>query len=483
MAASDMEASGDGSAWGRAPAQPALEKVYSPQLQRISSGKVRESFRVSDELRLLVVTDRISAFDHALETPIPRKGEVLGAISNWWFEQTADIVPNHLVRALSPRASLVREAKPFSIEVIVRGYLTGSMWRGYKAGERVFSGVELGEGRGENERFEVPLVTPTTKDVSDSPITPAEIVKSGRMDEAMWKRVDAVARALFDRGTQILAEKGIILVDTKYEFGLVDGELTLIDEIHTPDSSRFWSAEDWAQDPTSCRQHDKEFVRQWLLANAVDGEVPRRLPPEVIEETTRRYLDLYEQITGAALPPAPRDARRALLDALVDAELVLPGFVAIVMGSTSDLPFARGMAEKVREYGIFADLRIASAHKNGDVVAAIAEDYDRALEPGAVIAVAGRSNGLGGALAANLALPVFNCPPFKDKLDMLVNINSSLVMPSRTPAATVIDPGNAVGAAVRALNLPALRDRLREEIAQGREALQRADRELREEGR
>ncbi len=456
-----------------------LNRVETPQLVKLASGKVRESFRVNGNQRLIVVTDRVSAFDKVLETPIPKKGAVLNGLANWWFAETEDILPNHLIRQVDPNASLVKEAMPLRVEVIMRGYLTGSMWRGYRVGNRVFSGVEVGDGLTKNQKFPKPLLTPTTKEKVDRPITPNEIVNSALVEASIWAQVVDAARTLFEHGTRILEEKGILLVDTKYEFGLVDGELTIIDEIHTPDSSRYWFREDWEKDPENAVELDKEYVRQWLLTNKTEDGIPARLPADVISETTRRYLDIFERIVGEPLALGNASPSRRLARGLVAEGLVKPGFVAIVMGSKADLPFCEKIQAALEPYPVFTELRVVSAHKNGEDILELAREYNGSMEHGAVIAVAGRSNGLGGALAANLNLPVISCPPFADKTDLMLNIGSSLMMPSKTPAATVVDPVNAAGLALRCLNLPDLRIRIDQEIEETKAGQRAADAEVR----
>lgn len=457
-----------------------LRTSCTPQLKTLHRGKVRDSLRVDDDSRLLVVSDRLSAFDRVLDTPIPMKGEVLSRLSNWWFEQTADIVPNHVLRVLDPIATQVREVKPILIEMVVRGYLTGSMGRAYEAGARTFCGAGVPDGLTPNSRFPQPLVTPTTKEKNDRPITPAEIVSEGWTTAERYEQMKDIALRLFERGTKILAEKGLILVDTKYEFGLLGDELILIDEIHTPDSSRMWAQAAYARDPLTVEAHDKEYVRAWLRENRKDGEYPAALPEEVVRETTRRYVDICKQVTGDKLEVTGDDPRPRLAQNLVRAGLIRDGFVAIVMGSRADLEHANKMKAVLESYDIFVDLRVASAHKNGEDLVPLLAEYNTAIEPGAIIAVAGLSNGLGGALAANAALPVISCPPFKDGVDMLLNLNSSLMMPSAVPAMTVVRPKEAALAALRALNLPRLKDRFNTEIAGMKAGLRRDDRDVRE---
>ena len=457
-----------------------IRTICTPQLQTIHRGKVRDSLRVDAGSRLLVVSDRLSAFDRVLETAIPMKGEVLSRLSNWWFEKTADLIPNHVLRVVDPLATLVREVVPIRIEMIVRGYLTGSMGRAYDSGVRTFCGVDLPEGLKANQRFPQPLVTPTTKEKNDREISPAEIAAEGWTTAERYAQMRDVALRLFERGTRLLAEKGLILVDTKYEFGLLGDQLILIDEIHTPDSSRMWDQAAYDRDPLQVEAHDKEYVRAWLRQNRKNGEYPVALPGDVVRETTRRYVEIYERITGEKLEISSEDPRARLALNLAAAGLIKDGFVAIVMGSRADLEHAVKMKSIIEPYGIHVDLRVCSAHKNGEDLAPLAAEYNNAIEPGAIIAIAGLSNGLGGALAANAALPVVSCPPFKDGTDILLNINSSLMMPSQVPSMTVIKPKEAAQAALRALNLPRLKDRFQAEIQVMKKTLRNDDREVRE---
>ena len=457
-----------------------LMTASTPQLQTIHRGKVRDSLRIDAVTRLLVVSDRLSAFDRVLDTPIPLKGEVLSRLSNWWFGQTADLVPNHVIRAVDPVATLVREVEPIRIEMVVRGYLTGSLGRAYEQGVRTFCGAAVPDGLKPNARFAQLLVTPTTKEKNDREISPAEIVSEGWTTAERYEQMRDIALRLFARGTRLLAEKGLILVDTKYEFGLLDGQLVLIDEIHTPDSSRMWDQAAYDRDPAQVEAHDKEYVRAWLRQNRKNDAYPAALPEEVVRETTRRYVEIFERITGEKLVVSDEDPRARLARNLVRAGLIRDGFVAIVMGSKADLEHANKLKAVLESYDVYVDVRVASAHKNGEDLVPLAAEYDAAIEPGAILAVAGLSNGLGGALAANSALPVISCPPFKDGADMLLNLNSSLMMPSQVPAMTVVRPKEAALAALRTLNLPRLKDRFCAEIAGMKAGLRRDDAEVRE---
>ena len=461
-----------------------LPYFATPQLPLLHRGKVRDSYRVGDQTRLIVVSDRLSAFDSVLETAVPHKGAVLNGLADFWFEKTRNIIPNHIVKLVDANATLVREAQPIKVEMIVRQYLTGSMWRGYQAGQRTFSGVTVPDGIGKHQSFGAPILTPTTKEESDREITPDNLVSEGWVSRELYEQMAKKSLQLFQVGSDLLAEKGIILVDTKYEFGLLNNELILIDEIHTPDSSRFWSAEDYARNPETAEQMDKEYVRQWLIANKKDGLYPRALSPEVTQEASRRYLDIYERITGRALPTADEQTTGGhvparLVSNLVKAGIMKDAWVNIVMDSPADREHCLKIRSFFEGYGVFTQLRVCSAHKNGEEIAGMAEVWNRSIEPGVIIAVAGLSNGLGGALAANVNVPVISCPPWKDFAELSANLNSSVIMPSATPNLTVVRPDNAAQAALRALNVPRLREQLRQEIQATKAKLRAADADLR----
>ncbi|HUX22742.1 MAG TPA: phosphoribosylaminoimidazolesuccinocarboxamide synthase [Spirochaetia bacterium] len=273
-----------------------------PAKVNLKKGKVRDIVELGDKL-LIVTSDRISAFDRILTT-IPCKGEVLNRLSIYWFNETKDILENHLVEELTPRSMLVRKGSVVPIEVVVRGYLTGSAWRDYEA-DKAVSGIELPKGMRVNQRFDLPLLTPSTKEEQgehDRPISTKEIVESGIVEPGLWKRIETAATELFERGSEVLGKRGLILVDTKYEFALLDGRLILVDEIHTPDSSRFWFADTYDElfeAGKDQRKIDKEYLRGWLMERGFmgDGEPPE-IPDEVRIEVAWRYIQAYELITG-----------------------------------------------------------------------------------------------------------------------------------------------------------------------------------------
>jgi len=457
-----------------------LEKFESPQLKKIHAGKVRDSIRINDKKRMIVVTDRISAFNKNLKnSAIPYKGAVLNNLTNFWFKKTKAIIPNHFIEQIDDNISIVKECQPIKVEMIVREYLTGSMWRGYQNGQRIFSGAVAPDGLSSNQKFPEPILTPTTKDEFDSEISEEEIIKTGLVDSATYQKMKEISLKLFAYGSDFLAGKGIILVDTKYEFGIYEGKLILIDEIHTPDSSRFWKKADYDKSPQDVVQADKEFVRQWMLKNKIKDKTPDVLPPEVIEETSKRYKDIYKDITGEELPVSNFDVTSRIYQNLLHKGYIKPGYVAMIMGSKSDFKHTEKIKSHLKKFDITTEMRIISAHKNGERLPELTDIYNFAIEPIAVIAIAGRSNGLGGALAANLNVPVINCPPFTGKDDIMLNINSSLIMPSNTPAVTVVHPDNAALAAVRSLNIPQFKQQMAKDIQNMKEGLIMDDGEIR----
>ena len=269
-------------------------------------GKVRDVYDINDELLVMVATDRISAFDVILPKGIPYKGQVLNQIAAKFLDATADIVPNWKIATPDPMVTVGVKCEGFRVEMIIRGYLTGSAWREYKAGCRSLCGVALPEGMKENQRFPEPIITPTTKAEAghDENISKEEIIAQGIVSKEDYEQIEQYTRLLFQRGTEIAAQKGLILVDTKYEFGKRDGKIYLIDEIHTPDSSRYFYANGYEEkfakgEPQ--RQLSKEFVRQWLIENGFMGKEGQQVPEmtdEYVNSVSDRYIELYEHIVG-----------------------------------------------------------------------------------------------------------------------------------------------------------------------------------------
>ena len=277
-----------------------------PGQKGVYHGKVRDVYNIDDELLVMVASDRISAFDGILPEGIPYKGQVLNQIAAKFLDATSDIVPNWKMATPDPMVTVGVRCEPFKVEMVVRGYLTGHAWREYKEGKRTICGEPMPEGMRENEKFPQPIITPTTKadEGHDEDISKAEIIERGIVSREDYEQLEKYTLALYQRGCEMAAEKGLILVDTKYEFGKKDGQIILIDEIHTPDSSRYFYAEGYEErlaKGEDQRQLSKEFVRQWLIANGFQGKEGQAVPemtPEYCDSVTDRYVELYENIVG-----------------------------------------------------------------------------------------------------------------------------------------------------------------------------------------
>ncbi len=277
-----------------------------PGQKNLYEGKVRDVYNINDELLVMVVSDRISAFDVVLPKGIPFKGQVLNQIAAKFLDATADIVPNWKLATPDPNVTVGIYCEPFKVEMVIRGYLTGHAWREYRSGKRSLCGVQLPEGMVENQKFPEPILTPTTKASHghDEDISREEIIASGLVSQSDYEKLEDYTRKVFQRGTEMAAAKGLILVDTKYEFGMSNGQIYLIDEIHTPDSSRYFYAagyEERLARGEQQKQLSKEFVRQWLIENGFQGkddqEIPF-MPDDFVNSVTSRYIELFENITG-----------------------------------------------------------------------------------------------------------------------------------------------------------------------------------------
>ncbi|MDR1402299.1 MAG: phosphoribosylaminoimidazolesuccinocarboxamide synthase [Tannerellaceae bacterium] len=278
-----------------------------PGRKSVYHGKVRDVYNIGDKLLVMVATDRISAFDVVLPEGIPYKGQMLNQIAARFLDATADICPNWKLASPDPMVTVGVQCVGFPVEMIVRGYLCGSAWRAYKSGAREICGIKIPGGMRENQRFPEPILTPTTKaeqGLHDEDISKEDILKQGLVSEADYALLEKYALALFKRGTEIAADRGLILVDTKYEFGRRDGKIYLIDEIHTPDSSRYFYTEGYQErfekgEPQ--KQLSKEFVREWLMSNGFQGKAGQAVPemtPAIVQSISERYIELYEHITG-----------------------------------------------------------------------------------------------------------------------------------------------------------------------------------------
>ena len=290
-----------------------LDAFEGGELGECYKGKVRENFYVGDEI-IMVTTDRVSAFDHVLGT-IPFKGQILTEIANFWFEKTKEIAPNHIISSPDPQVLVAKKAETLPVEVIVRGYITGSLWREYEQGINGQYGFMLPEGLKKDQKFDTPILTPSTKaeyGEHDEPIA-RETIVNGLVVESIYTKAEAYALALFAAGQEWAAKQGLILVDTKYEFGMVNGELIVIDEIHTPDSSRYWITDEYeARFNTGDGQKmlDKENIRQWLIERGFSGEgTPPALTDEIRVALAESYIELYTKLTGRDFHPKLGDVK------------------------------------------------------------------------------------------------------------------------------------------------------------------------------
>jgi len=269
-------------------------------------GKVRDVYNINNDYLVMVVSDRISAFDVVLPKGIPFKGQVLNQIAAKFLDATTDIVPNWKIATPDPMVTIGHLCEPYKVEMVIRGYLTGHAWREYKAGKRVLCGVQMPEGMKESQKFPAPIITPTTKAAEghDEDISREEIIKQGLVSAEEYATLEKYTYSLFQRGTEMAADKGLILVDTKYEFGKKDDKIYLIDEIHTPDSSRYFYAEGYEErfaKGENQKQLSKEFVRQWLIENGFQGLEGQKVPEmtsDLVNQISERYIELFENITG-----------------------------------------------------------------------------------------------------------------------------------------------------------------------------------------
>ena len=289
---------------------------HFPHQTKMYRGKVRDVYHIGDHYLVMVVSDRISAFDHVLPKGIPFKGQVLNQLAARFLDATSDIVPNWLVAVPDPNVTIGVKCEPIKIEMVIRGYLSGHAWREYRSGKRMICGVPMPDGMKESDAFPEPIITPATKadEGHDEDISREDIIKKGIVDESMYLKLEDYTRRIYRRGCKIAAERGLILVDTKYEFGLdSDGNILLIDEIHTPDSSRYFYADGYEERQArgeSQKQLSKEFVRQWLIENefqGLDGQTMPEMPNDFVQTVSERYIELYEKITGDKFYEADTD--------------------------------------------------------------------------------------------------------------------------------------------------------------------------------
>ena len=315
---------------------PCIQKTQLnlPGISSVYYGKVRDVYVIENKLMVMVVSDRVSAFDVVMPRPIPYKGQVLNQLAAYFLEATKDICPNWVIDVPDPNVTIGILCKPYKVEMVIRGYLTGHAWREYKAGNRMLCGVAMPEGMKENDAFPEPIITPTTKSDGghDQDISREEIIAQGIVPENDYLQMEKYTRALYARGVQMAREKGLLLVDTKYEFGRANDRIFVMDEIHTPDSSRYFYADGYEarqKNGEQQKQLSKEFLRQWLIAKGFqgrEGEVIPEFTDEFIQEVSARYIELYEKISGRQFEPsAEPDIHQRIQDRLSQA---LPPLIA-----------------------------------------------------------------------------------------------------------------------------------------------------------
>lgn len=418
-------------------------------------GKVRNVYDIGYDCLLLEATDRMSAFDRAI-CEVPKKGMLLNNMSKWWFNNTKHFVPNHFLWSQG-RYSVVKKCTPFKIEVVVRGYITGStstsLWTHYKNGSRNYCGNILPEGLKQHQKLEHNIITPTTKDIEDKPITPEDIVKEGYMTATERNLVFEYARDLFTAGQKSADNFGLILVDTKYEFGKTsDGQIVLIDELHTCDSSRYWlklTYEERMAAGKSPDKLDKDQIRDWIKeqCDPYKDEIPT-VPENVINRVTECYQEYYNRITGTVDNYIDDMDMESVKDMYF--KDICNETCVILSGSVKDEKHVTKLKNELKKQNIYATSYVSSAHKNTREVMDILDKYNAQKTECVLwkkrkivwITVAGRSNALSGVVSANTPYPVIACPPFADKMDMTVNINSTLQCPSNVPVMTVLEPSN-----------------------------------------
>jgi phosphoribosylaminoimidazole-succinocarboxamide synthase len=279
---------------------------FFPKQKNFYRGKVRDVYNINDDVLVMIATDRISAFDVVMTKAIPYKGQVLNQTASFFFELTKNIVPNWIISTPHTNVTIGHRCKPYQVEIVIRGYLTGHAWREYKSGKRMICGISMPDGMLENDKFPTPIITPTIKAMSghDTDISKEDIISQGLVSESDFEQIEKYTRELYAFGTEFALKQGLILVDTKYEFGNKNGVIMLMDEVHTPDSSRYFYADTYAEiqaKDQQQRQLSKEFVRQWLISQGFQGQEGASapiFPDDLIENITNRYVELYENITG-----------------------------------------------------------------------------------------------------------------------------------------------------------------------------------------
>ena len=398
----------------------------------IYKGKVRDVYMLGDEYLLMKATDRVSSFDKNVGV-IPGKGVLLNKMSQFWFNKTKHIIDNHLL-SVNDNVMLVKRCIPFKIEVVVRGYITGntstSLWTQYNSGVRNYCGISLPEGFKKNQKLPEPIITPTTKGITDKPMSKEELIEQGYISEEECNYVFKKAMELFLFGQKLVSEADLILVDTKYEFGkTLDGKIILIDEVHTCDSSRYWKQSSYQHrfsNDLEPEKFDKDLVRDWLKSNNKEY-----ISDEIVKKTYEGYKQFYAAISSIKTPSPTNN------------------LIVIISGSESDYPHINKLIKCINKESLSYVSYVASAHKDPRKVLQILDEYknkylntrDRKI---VFVTIAGKSNALSGMVAANSIFPVIACPYFATETAMILNIHSTLQCPRKVPVMTVLEPENVV---------------------------------------
>lgn len=433
------------------------EEFIENETKEAYIGKVRRVEDIGYGCLCLSASNRLSAFDRHI-CNIPSKGHILNNISTWWFENTRHIIDNHFLYNENEHM-IVRKTDPIKLEIVVRGYMTGSsstsIWTMYNKGEREMYGLKFRDGYKKNEILDEIIITPTTKGVKDEPITPEKIVSDGYLTEEEYNFISNKALELFRYGQQVAKSKGLLLVDTKYEFGRWGNKIILIDELHTCDSSRYWLADSYTErfnigsEPSKL---DKDSARDWVKESCdpyVD-EIPE-VPENIISHIENVYKTYNKMLTGTDnLRLSCLDRKRVIINFM---ENYIDKLVVILAGSVSDKEHVEKLNKFFRAKDIYTMNYYSSAHKNTKDVLNILEKYEKQDRNIIYVTVAGRSNALSGVVSCNTRYPVIGCPPFKDKMDMQVNIHSTLQCPSKVPVMTILEPENVALAVSKIFSL------------------------------
>ena len=439
-----------------------MENIVAQNYESKKNGNVREIYFIDKNLVLFVHTDKLSSFDRHV-CDVPGKGSLLNLVSTWWFNRTKFIIDNHMLYS-KDNMLVAKRCEVIPIEFVVRGYITGSsktsLWTHYKDGKRTYCGIDFKDGLKKNQKLEAPVVTPTTKDVEDIPISAKEIIDRNILTQKEWDYISSKAIELFEYGQMVAQSKNLILVDTKYEFGRDNnGNIILIDEIHTGDSSRYWvlnSYQDRFSNNVDPERLDKESIRTYLLSvcNPYTVDKIPDIPNNKIEGLLNGYINLYKKLDNK-IPEIVSYNPELDINQYIDNYIknIHNQMIVILSGSPSDNNFIDKITKHLDSRNLYYQHHICSAHKQTKKLLGILDEYESQNRSLIYITVAGRSNALSGVVACNTRHPVFACPPFSDKSDFMLNINSSLQCPSNVPVMTVLEPSNLALSCSRIFNL------------------------------